>query len=391
MQKSISLSHKTRATSEYAIIRNVAFILMLGFLVYHLFPFPPFVWRLGLVLLSIVFLFKHLKSYKFVSVEKAILCFVIVNIVYFFTSFIWQTPTSTNFGNVLCSTLPLFLFYILSANGAITQHSLTVFLVFSTILGYFYFIHAEAIVLGKVISGESGDVTVNATTIFLVIIPLLFFIKNRWLTIGILAVIVYFVIFGAKRGNIVSMIIPFYLLFRANTNMKSFKSEVMAILGFAALAIFAYYVMTGSDYMMMRVEKTLEGNSSNRDIIYTAAFNTLLNGEHFYNLLLGAGTDATIHLIGCRAHNDWLEILVDFGLLGAFIYLTFFVSLVKTAWRNKKNQTAFYTLLAVFFIWFSKSLYSMGFTENLFSYLSMTIGIVLGDLSRPKHQRILST
>jgi len=192
---------------------------------------------------------------------------------------------------------------------------------------------------------------------------------------------VYFVIFGAKRGNIVSMIIPFYLLFRAKSRLKSFSSEVIAIIGFAALAVFAYYTMIGSDYLMGRIEKTIEGDSSGRDVIYATALDTWLNGEHSYNLFLGAGTDATMHLMGVRAHNDWLEILVDFGLLGAVFYLAFFVCLLKTAWRNKKNRTTFYTLLAVFFIWFSKTLYSMGFTENLFSYLSMTIGIALGSLN----------
>lgn len=389
MQVDINNSHKI-ITRNYVVLRNLAFINMLGFLVYHWFPFPPVVWRLGLVALSVIGLIIHVRYHTFTAIEKTVLGFVVLNIVYFFISFLWQTPEYTNFGNVLCATLPLFLFYLLAFKGAITQRSLTFFLLLSIVLGYFFFAHAEDVLLERWFYGEAGDMTVNASTIFLVIIPLLFFQKNRWFVLGVAAVIVFFVIYGAKRGNIVSMVVPLYFLFRASMkSKKNWVSEALVILGFAFLAFFAYRVMTGSDYLMHRIEETIEGDSSGRDEIYAAAFNTWLNSGHLYNSICGFGTDGTIHLIGVRAHNDWLEILVDFGLLGVIIYLFFFVRLFRVAWHNKMNQKAFYALMAVFVIWFTKSLYSMGFTENLFSYLSMVIGIVLGELDRPEEHRNL--
>jgi O-antigen ligase len=146
----------------------------------------------------------------------------------------------------------------------------------------------------------------------------------------------------------------------------------------AAISYFAYYTMMNSDYLVSRIAKTLEGDTSNRDIIYAAAYNTWLNAENIHNTIFGFGTDGTTHLIGIRAHNDWLEILIDFGILGIFFYFSFLSSIVRTIWRNKHNHLLFYTLLAVFFIWFSKSLVSMGFTNDIFSFLAMEIGIVLG-------------
>ena len=133
---------------------------------------------------------------------------------------------------------------------------------------------------------------------------------------------------------------------------------------------------------MGRINDTIAGDSSNRDIIYSAVLNAWLNANDLVNYLFGFGSNATINMIGIRAHNDWLEILLDFGLLGICLYLAFFVSLFKTTWRQKENRQAFYTLMTVFAIWFFKSLYSMGFNESLFSYLSMVIGTVLGDLKR---------
>lgn len=360
-------------------MRNVTFFFMLGFLVYYWFPFPPAIWRIGLVAICIVGFIIHLREFKFTPLETAMLGFVTVNVLYFFTSFTWQVPEFTNFGNVLCATLPMFSFYVLSTHGAITQRAITLFLVLSVILGFFYFTHAEYEKMQMLRHGGLGDFTINASTIFLVIIPLLFFLKDRWMILCIMSVIVFFVFSSAKRGNIVSMVIPAYLLFRMNVRWKrSFINKTIMVIGFIIIVALAYQIIIRSDYIMNRIKKTLEGDSSGRDIIYKTAFITWYKAKYLYNFILGYGTDATRKLVGIRAHNDWLEILVDFGLVGFCFYFFFFVSLVKVIWQNKNDPQAFHVLLAVFYIWFSKSLYSMGFTENLFSYLSMVIGIVLG-------------
>lgn len=369
--------------SRYRTLRNLAFFFMLGFLVYHVFDFRPIFWRLGLVAVSLVGLILHLREFKFQKVEKYMLVFIAINVVYFLFSLIWQSHQFTYFGDILCATLPMFLFAVLSAHGVITQRSITIFLLLSTICGFFYFSHAEYDLIQGSVYGESGDFTVNASTIFLVIIPLLFFVRNRWLMFSIMVVIVLFIVLGAKRGNIVAMIIPLFFVFRYRFGSKNtFLNRVLVLFGFFVLAYLAYRVAIGSDYLMGRINDTIAGDSSNRDIIYSAVLNAWLNANDLVNYLFGFGSNATINMIGIRAHNDWLEILLDFGLLGICLYLAFFVSLFKTTWRQKENRQAFYTLMTVFAIWFFKSLYSMGFNESLFSYLSMVIGIVLGDLKR---------
>ena len=313
-------------------------------------------------------------------VEHAILGFLGVNIVYFIVSFIWQMPESTNFGNVLCSTLPMFLFYYLSARGTITDKSLQVFLSIAAIAAVLYFFHAEKVSLIERIYREAGGITVNASTIFLVLIPFLFFVKNKPMLFILMAEICFFIIYAAKRGNIVAAIIPLELLsikqFRYNSNQFG---KIVMIIGLLVLANFAYNHFVNNAYLMRRMEKTMEGNSSGRDVIYAKAWEEWSQSNSMKNLIFGYGTDGTLRKIGIRAHNDWLEILVDFGILGISFYFLFFASLFRAAlrlWKNDRDRA--YLLLSVLSIWFLKSLYSMGFTENLFSYLSMVIGIVLG-------------
>ena len=365
--------------SQFRLLRNLGFFFMIGFLLYSFFPFPPIIWRLGLVGVSTISIIVHLTKYEFPSLEQGMILFVLLITIHFFISFIWRTPDLTNFGNVLCSILPVSLFFVVAAKSEITERTLTIFLILSCIAGYFYFIHAEKAFLEQLVYREAGELTINASTVFLVIIPFLFFVRKKWVTIGVSVVIIFFIIYGSKRGNIVSVIPPFYLLIRMNLQRnKSFTSELLLILLVLAFAYFAYYQMTNNDFLMKRIEDSLEGDSSNRDIIYANALNAWQNAPNPLNLFFGFGADGTVSQIGIRAHNDWLEILVDYGIVGVFCYLAFFIFLIKAAWRNKKNTRLFYALLAVFFIWFSKSLYSMGFTNDLFSFLSAVIGIVLG-------------
>ncbi len=103
--------------TQYRLLRDLAFFFMLGFLVYHLFPFPPIVWRLGLVGVSTIGIFMHMSRYKFVAVEQSMLLFVSLIVIHFLLSFIWRKPLLTNFGNVLCSMMPVSLFFCSCCQG----------------------------------------------------------------------------------------------------------------------------------------------------------------------------------------------------------------------------------------------------------------------------------
>lgn len=278
---------------------------MIGFLLYHLFPVPPIFWRVGLVVTSSVGLYYHLQHYRFTSVERSIFGFLGVNIVYFFVSFLWQTPESTNFGNILCALLPMFLFFYLSARGAVTDKSLQIFLSITAIAAIVYFFHAELLALMEQFGRESGEITNNASSIFLVLIPLLFFVKNRLLLLVLMAEIVFFIIYGAKRGNIVAGIIPLLLLFLKQFRFNSSRlGKISLIAGTLIFFVLAYNMASDNEYLMTRLDKTFEGNSSGRDEIYTQAWHTWADSDNLENILFGYGTDGTENKIGIRAHND---------------------------------------------------------------------------------------
>ena len=93
--------------------------------------------------------------------------------------------------------------------------------------------------------------------------------------------------------------------------------------------------------------------------------------------LFGYGYLGTSRLIDSSAHSDWIEVLMDYGLLGVVLYLVIFIALVKQVLRTNNLQLK-YTLLSVILIWFFKSIYSMGFVSQSFPFLMISLGTVLG-------------
>ena len=121
------------------------------------------------------------------------------------------------------------------------------------------------------------------------------------------------------------------------------------------------------------MEATLNGDSSGRDTIYKDLYRLFFNTVSEFTILFGYGANATIKYLGIEAHNDWLEILINNGLLGVFLYLIYWLFYYQT-WKQMKKITStyiYYTFGAYFLIMFLFSLYSM-------SYASIAISAKLG-------------
>jgi len=223
--------------------------------------------------------------------------------------------------------------------------------------------------------------TNNASVVFLFILPSLFYIKNNVLRYTILTVCLFFLVSSVKRGNILASIIPVVLI--VWFSLKDTKGSIWkTIFIFASIAFIYYYVrewILSNEYFISRYEQTLEGYSSNRDIIYFEAWSLWYNSGDFIKMLFGYGYDGTINnmITGYRAHNDWLELLVDYGLLGVGFYLYIFVLLFGQI-KHSINRSRL-VLVASLIIWFMKSCYSMGFTDEFLALLSLPVGCAISD------------
>lgn len=353
---------------------------------YMFLPAPPFLWRIAFVLICICSLFER-RYYPLLTIEKVILVFVALNTIYYFVSYLWQEPYSTQIGNTLYSMLSLSYFYYLTRLNLISKnfiHFFTIIFVLSGIYVYYYF---EARMFVSYGLGTDAELTNNFSTFFLCILPMIFLSSNKWIKFVTLCICLYFIVISAKRGNIIAAAIPMLLLIpHFIKQSKKLHTKVIAIIALAVVGYNAYHIFEKNDYIAQRFEQLQEGNSSGRDVIYAESWQLWSQSGNLHNFVFGYGTDGTVHNLSMhkRAHNDWLEILVDYGLIGAISYMIIFIVLTTYIWQNRKNKDYLPLLISIAIIWITKSMYSMGFQEEWFAFLLMPLGIAIGNIEKEK-------
>lgn len=239
------------------------------------------------------------------------------------------------------SFLPFFAFYVFCSRGLLTRNTLLFWGFISLIQFIFIFVNSD-------LQYKVGEFVNNNAYHFTVLLPMLFFIRRtKIMQVVLLLFLLVMVFLGMKRGAmLVAVFFVMYYLYinleNAAIGRKSLILIVAAIvMGFGFNYISEFYET--STILQRRLEMTLEGNSSSRNELYRQAWNIWSQAD-FLNLIFGFGASASLKMLNNYVHNDWLEILIDMGLMGAFVYLAFWLRLIST-WFNSRKDTLIYAVL----------------------------------------------
>lgn len=278
---------------------------------------------------------------------------------------------------IYLSILPIYAFYYFSLKGYLTAERLRLWaVVFCISCVVSYFIYMQQAMEKLLESGSSAEETTNnAGYLFLSLIPIwVFYRKKPLLQYAGLALCMAFILMGMKRGAIlIGGVVFLYLIWQIICNARG-KQRVIVILLTAALAIAGVYfvidMMTSSDYFLERLEATKEGNSSGRDSIYSFFWTYFTEKADVLHYLFGRGANGTLEIYEKVAHNDWLEIAVNQGLLGIVVYAVYWKKLYST-WRKSTNIEAKTILALVGIIYFAQTLFSMSY--GCMTYVSTSV------------------
>ena len=357
------------------LLRDLTLVVMMANLLNGWLPFRPIILRLILLLICVYVL--TLRWNKLIPLEKWMFSLSILNFLYFLVAFAGRGASPNSVANNLCAFLPLSIFVYLGRRGVLTERFISTMTVLLLIAAVGYYVNYERMRVASFGMEDSDDLTINASTVFVFLLPLLFFEKNRLLFFGELAVCVFFILSAVKRGNIVAAAIPIGLLLLYQYQ-QSKRNLIMLMLLIGVVTVGAYYFrdyIIGNNYFMQRLDDTLEGDSSNRFRIYRESFLLWWNADYL-QIFFGQGYRAVTRALRIPAHSDWLELLVDNGLVGVTIYGGVFVQLLKSVRRIRipVDRLALWAAIAA---WFAKSVYSMAYVENYLFLLMITIGYVL--------------
>ena len=307
-----------------------------------------------------------------------ILMYTIYGIVYMmFHESIYGLNTYYYLQTALNSLAPIFLFYDFTMNGKLTSDRIRIYLPILIITCILLYYKNERL---ELLNTNAEEVTNNAGYFFVPLIPFLFFYsKNPVLQCVFMGIILLYVFMGMKRGAILIGVLGTLILLYANirNSSRKMKSVYLALSTIIVVGIYKLfgYMMTNSAYFMTRFEQTMEGNSSGRDEIYGSLWDILILEPSPLKFYFGRGAESTLNVVGILAHQDWLEIFCNNGLIGVFILLFFFYTLGKNAWLSREffSRPMFYSFVTLFIVIFSKTFFSMSI-QSLDVSESMLIG-----------------
>ena len=259
------------------------------------------------------------------------------------------------------SLLPIYVFYYYSLTRRINSDNLKyiyiVFIVFSILAFYqrYYFLSDLL---------DEKEVINNIGFYFVPLIPMLLLlkVKDYWKYLFIL-INFAFILMSVKRGAILGggVMIILFIIYQFKTSSWKRLAYMLCLSVIILLAV-SYYAVSfyeSSDILQLRVQQTLNGDSSGRDWMYSRYFSYFMDKTTALEFFIGNGANATWVLLGNYAHNDWLEFAINQGVLGIIMNVIFWTVLVWE-WKHfvglQKCRQAFGAMIVAYFL---MSLHSM--------------------------------
>ena len=195
----------------------------------------------------------------------------------------------------------------------------------------------------------------SSSYILLILVPLLLCLPNktiRWISVSIC---VLCLIMSFKRTGTIALLLGLFVYFLIQSNGNhTFKRIIVLIFIMLIAAVTVYHV---NDYLgnqlFERYDSIVDDQGSGRIGVYEVSYNMIVNSDSF-QFIFGHGWNAVKNYssLGLSAHNDPLEILYDFGVIGFGLYLYFVYCLLKMFGRLLKrrslNSGAFACSLVIF-------------------------------------------
>lgn len=290
--------------------------------------------------------------------------------------------------NIFISLLPAFACYHFSRKGILNSKSILVWFFLFIIMSTGKFMVYESIRFANS-EYDTDGLTNNVAYFFVALMPFLFLLKSRSiLQFSSLMYILLFVVYGMKRGAIlIAFLILCIFLFDNLKNLSTKKKMIFCLLSVVLVICLTKFIedfAVSSTYFQYRLDSTLEGNISGRDEYYSNLWQHFLNLQNPLKILFGSGAYSTVQVNGNPAHNDWLEVLINNGIIGFLIYFTFVKKLWSLYWDNRKTVFS-KCLFSMFIFYIIKSLISMSYGTTPIIFMVM-LGYILVQIEYNKEQ-----
>lgn len=189
-----------------------------------------------------------------------------------------------------------------------------------------------------------GISTQNAVYYLIVFLPILSFFKRPLLR-GVLSVFLVLLTLLSNKRTMLVAVVAYFLVFellsnRRITKVKFICKSILYTGGCIGLYFVFPIIIQALDitvFKELELSHILEDGGSNRFYIYGMLWVQQMRGS-FTHWMIGDGYNAVLFSGICRdgilgayvsAHNDYLEVLYDYGVVGLSLYLAFLGVMLK--------------------------------------------------------------
>lgn len=288
-----------------------------------------------------------------------------------------KVSTFTMVQYILIITTTLISFYFISLYGYFKRSVLKVFTLLLAALFVYNILHFDVTTLGE---GEFNFASANNKAYSLVaLFPfLLLFWNKKWLMIILMVASLVFIVFCLKRGAMLCiaayLIVTFYMIIKLNKRRHKYQLLTKIIIAIIIGAFVYAFIDIYNDNEFL--QKRFDHGSETREAIYTKLF-TGIEDSNLLEMVMGHGPLSTVTVAGIYAHNDWLEVIYDFGILGIILYLLIPVAMFRFYKRYTSEEELAGVLICVLYI-VLRSSFSMCIYELdsllTFGYMGYIIG-----------------
>lgn len=250
----------------------------------------------------------------------------------------------------------------------------------------------------KKFSAGRGIPLISTAYYALFLLPFALIIKRAWLKWGLVAIVFSSVMLSMKRGGFIAFVgaIAIYLLVdmqvsgRGNIKKHLKKLVLLMLIGVALVLFFQYYTANHELGIVDRLNSIQEDGGSGRTEIWAAVWEGIKASDPG-SIVFGHGFNTVYHTLnlGVSAHNDLLEVLYDYGVLGLLLYAVIICKVISyffVLMREGSELAAPYAASLVLFIVLSVVAHLVIFPTH-FLYLCAFWGFVIG--GHDKGRRII--
>lgn len=291
---------------------------------------------------------------------------------------------------IYTSLLPIYSFFLFAKKGKLTEKSLKRWFFIFIIVGTLQYARSqrEAVLLAMMQGWEPDGITNNSGYIFVSLLPGLILLRKKPMIqyLG-LTLCMFLILASMKRGAIIVGVLSVILLFSYQLRYSSHRKKIgivfLIILVSVASYLAAMHMLETSDYFNSRIQATLEGNSSHRDEMYSSLLRTFVYDTSLFQMLLGRGAWGTLTVSFNFAHNDWLEILTNQGVLGISVFMYYWICFLKNSKDANLPSESRICLSMILLIYFMKTIFSMSYSDMSIYSTSVLALCLAGGIGAP--------